>query len=38
MDAKNYASTGEDGEHFTQDSHIIFGSALAKFIKEEVFN
>ena len=38
MDAKNYASAGEDGEHFTQDSHIIFGSALAKFIKEEVFN
>lgn len=38
MDAKKYAYPGEDGEHFTQDSHIKFGSALAKFIKEEVFN
>ena len=38
LDAKNYASAGEDGEHFTQDSHIKFGNALAKFIEEEVFN
>ena len=38
LDAKNYAYPGEDGEHFTQDSHIKFGNALAKFIEEEVFN
>lgn len=33
-DAKHVAFPGSDGEHFTQESHIALGNALANFIEE----
>lgn len=35
-DAKHVASPGSDGEHFTQESHIALGNALANFIEENI--
>lgn len=33
FDAKSVAFAGSDGEHFTEESHISLGNALANFIK-----
>ena len=34
-DAKNVAFAGSDGEHFTKESHIALGNALANFLKND---
>jgi lysophospholipase L1-like esterase len=34
FDAKEVAFAGDDGEHFTRESHISLGNALYEFIKE----
>lgn len=34
FDAKNVAFAGEDGEHFTEESHIALGNALFNYLKD----
>lgn len=34
FDAKTVAFAGSDGEHFTNEAHILLGNALANYIKE----
>lgn len=36
FDAKNVAFAGSDGEHFTLESHISLGNALANFIQKNI--
>lgn len=37
-DAKNVAFPGSDGEHFTRESHISLGNALANYIKHNIID